>query len=101
MDMWTAPSDRDYYEGDLPPEDRPFEERDPEYEVWLEQHGYLDPPSDTDLELMRVEHEQRHTVRAHCSDCGNPDCPKVDPTPYWRRCPAESRVGVVDDDIPF
>jgi hypothetical protein len=95
---WTAPSDLDYYEGDLPPSEKPGE-RDPEYEVWLETHGYLDPPSDTDLELMRVEHEQRHPVRSHCSDCGNPDCPKVDPNPYWKRCPAESRL--VENDIAF
>jgi hypothetical protein len=59
--MWTAPSDLDYSEGDLPPSERP-EARDPEYEQWLAEHGLLDPPSDTDLELMRVEYEQRHPV---------------------------------------
>jgi hypothetical protein len=56
--LWTAPSDIDYAEGDLPTSDRPVD-CDPEYENWLETHGYLDPPSDTDLELMRVEFEAR------------------------------------------
>jgi hypothetical protein len=30
--------------------------------------------------------------REHCRDCGNPDCPKVDPDPYFRRCPASDRL---------
>ena len=35
------------------------------------------------------------TVRkaTHCPDCGNPDCPQVSASPYWRRCPASQRLG--------
>jgi hypothetical protein len=74
MDIWTAPSDRDYAEAELPPERI---ERDPEYEAWLEEHGYLEPPSDADLELMRIEFES------------------------YRPAAVIPRVGVVDDDIAF
>jgi hypothetical protein len=30
---------------------------------------------------------------AYCSDCGNPDCPKVSAKPTWVRCPAVHRLG--------
>jgi DNA-directed RNA polymerase subunit N (RpoN/RPB10) len=33
----------------------------------------------------------------HCSDCGNPDCPKVTADPYWTRCPAEWRLRGISD----
>jgi hypothetical protein len=31
--------------------------------------------------------------RTHCTRCGNPDCPRVDPDPYWKRCPADRDFG--------
>lgn len=54
MSMWTAPSDLDYYE-----EMDPREERDPEYEQWLEEHGYLEPVEGDAFEAFAREQWER------------------------------------------
>lgn len=61
-DMWNAPSDLDYRFGDLPACDDP--DRDPEYEAWLADHGYLDVIEDDAWEAhLREEWDRSQAAR--------------------------------------
>lgn len=38
------------------------------------------------------------TVIRYCATCGNPDCPKVAKSPYFRTCPGEAIPLAVDEE---
>lgn len=33
-------------------------------------------------------------ANVNCTDCGNPDCPKVSAEPFWKACPASPDFGL-------
>lgn len=80
---------------DLPTQSAPWEVLNGREILWtIDDAGFaVRFMLDNGLQISRVSAAKTDVSQRHsCTACGNPDCPNVSQTPYWRVCPAIYRL---------